>query len=161
MITRKRLIASVMAAAMFTMSVAMGQSQGPVKGDLAGSWRVTVTLGPNRPPNAPETVEALATYDSSGGYLFTDNDPGPAGHGSWESAGHRRFNATHLRFLLDPMGHLFATLRVRARITLGPNSDEFTTREKVEIRLFPSDFLLASYDGATSVGRRIRVEPIE
>ena len=96
---RKKYIALVMAVVMLTLGLAIeGQSQeGPsIKRSLEGSWRVSVTLGPNRPPTSPATVEGLATYSSGGGYVFTDDQNAPSAHGSWEFAGHGRFNVTHL-----------------------------------------------------------------
>jgi len=153
-----------MTALLSTLGLAIeGQSQdpGPMKKALEGSWRVTVRPGPNRPPFVPETIEALATYGASGGYVLTDSIEPASGHGSWEFTGHGRFNATHERFIFDPQHQLIAILHVRSKITLNVNKDEYTTEELVEIREFPSGAVLFAYAGATSVGRRIRVEPIE
>ena len=161
---RRKICALVMAVLVSTLGLAIeGQSQGgrPIKTALEGTWRVTATPGPNRPPGVPETIEAFATYGASGGYIFTDNDDPSSGHGSWEFAGHRRFNATHERFIFDPQRHLIAILRIRAKITLNLTNDEYTSEEVVEIRQFPSGVVVFSYTGSTSVGRRMRVEPIE
>jgi hypothetical protein len=102
---RRKYVALVVAVAMFTLGLAIeGQSQEgrPAKAALAGSWRITATPGPNRPPGVPETIELLATYDASGGFVIQDNDEPTTGHGSWEYAGHGKFNATHDRFVFDP-----------------------------------------------------------
>jgi hypothetical protein len=161
--TRRKFIASVMAVVMFTLGLAIeGQSQEgrPIKRALEGTWRVMESLGPNRPPTSPATVEGLATYVAGGGFIFTDQTPTSA-HGSWEFAGGGRFNTTFVRFILNPQGQLVATLHVRSRITLNFTNDEYTSEEEVEIRQFPSGNVLAAYNGATGVGRRIRVEAIE
>ena len=129
---------------------------------MEGSWRISGNLGPNRPPNVPETIEGLATYDAGGGFIETDNQPNlPPAHGSWEYAGHGTFNTTYVKFLLNPQGQLVATLHVRSRITLNSTRDESTSEEQVEIRQFPSGFVLAAYNGVTSIATRIRVEPIQ
>ena len=62
--TRRKFSALVMAVLLSTFGLAIeGQSQEghPMKRGLEGSWRVTVTPGPNRPPGVPETLHALAT----------------------------------------------------------------------------------------------------
>ena len=161
---RRKYTALVMAVLLSTLGLAIeGQSQepGPMKKGLEGSWRVTARPGPNRPPFVPETIEVLATYGASGGYILTDSVEPESAHGSWEFTGHGSFNATHERFLFDPQHQLFATLHVRAKITLNFNKDEYTSEEQVEIRQFPSGAVLFAYSGATAVGRRISVEPIE
>jgi len=162
--TRRKFGAFVMAVLMSILGLAIeGQSQegSSPRTALAGSWRVTVTPGPNRPPGVPETIEALATFDASGGFVFTDTDDPASGHGSWEYAGHGRFNTTHERFIFDAQRHLVAILHVRAKIRLNSTNDMYTTEEVVEIRQFPSGVVLFAYTGATSVGRRIHVEPIQ
>ena len=161
---RRKVCALILALVMSTLGLTIeGQSQEgrPAKTALAGSWRITATPGPNRPPGVPETIELLATYDASGGFVIQDNDDPSSGHGSWEYAGHGRFNATHERFVFDPQRHLVAILHIRSKITLNFTNDEYTTEEVVEIRQFPSGVVLYSYTGSTSVGRRIRVDPIE
>src|SRR5213593_3688727 len=135
--TRRKIITSAMAVAMFTLGLAIeGQSQEgrPIKRALEGSWRISADLGPNRPPNVPATIEGLATYDAGGGFVATDNQPNlPPAHGSWEYAGHGTFNATSVKFLLNPQGQLVATLHVRSKITLNSTRDESTSEEEVEI----------------------------
>jgi hypothetical protein len=161
---RRKYTALVMAVLLSTLGLAIdGQSQerGPIKRALEGSWRVTGRPGPNRPPGVPETIEAFATYGASGGYVFTDSLEPASGHGSWEFAGHGRFNATMEKFIFDLQHQLVATLQVRAKITLNFDNGEYTSEELVEIRQFPSGAVLFAYAGATSVGRRISVEPIE
>jgi hypothetical protein len=163
MSSRSKYIALVIAVVTLTSGVIIqGQPQAgqSTKRAIEGSWRVSGNLGPNRPPTAPATVEGLVTYSSGGGFVFTDNTPTSA-HGSWEYAGGGRFNATFVRFILNPEGQIVATLHVRSRIKLNFTNDETTSEEEVEIRQFPSGNLLAAYNGATSVARRIRVEPIE
>ena len=162
---RRETIASVMAVTMLTLALAIeGQSQEgrPIKTALEGSWRVSANLGPNRPPNVPETIEGLATYAAGGGFVATDSRPNsPPAHGSWEYAGQGTFNTTSVKFLLDPQGQLVATLHVRSRITLNSTRDESTSEEQVEIRAFPSGVVLAVNNGGTAVATRIRVEPIQ
>jgi hypothetical protein len=164
--TRRKFVASVTVVVMFTLGLAIeGQSQEgrSARTGIEGSWRVSVMLGPNRPPTSSETVEALATYDAGGGFIFTDDQPNPTsptpGHGAWESGRSLgRFNTTQVRFILNPLGQLVATLHVRSKITLNFAQDEYTADEDVEIRQFPSGVVLAAFNGATAVGKRIRVE---
>lgn len=161
---QRKYTALVMAVLLSTLGLVIaGQSQepGPMKRALEGSWRVTGTPGPNRPPFVPATIEGLATNTAGGGLVFTDNVEPTSGHGSWEFVGHGRFNATMEKFIFDPQHQLVAILHVRSRITLNFNNDEYTSEELVEIRQFPSGAVLFAYTGATSVGRRISVEPIE
>jgi hypothetical protein len=161
---RRKYTALVMAVLLSTLGLAIeGQSQerGPMKKALEGSWRVTARPGPNRPPFVPETIEVLATYGASGGYVVTDSLEPASGHGSWEFTGHGRFNATHEKFLFDPQRQLIAILHVRSKITLNFDNDEYTSEELVEIRQFPSGAVLFAYAGATALGRRISVEPID
>ena len=158
----RKFLASVTAAVLLTLSLAVeGQSQAghPAKRAIEGSWRVTTNLGPNRPPDTPEVVELLTTFNEGGGYTFTDNEA--TGHGSWEFAERGQFNATAERFILGPDGQVFAALHIRAKITLDATQDAFTTEEAVEIRLVPSGDVIYSYTGTTAVGTRIVVEPLE
>ena len=159
---RRKFLASVMTAVLLTLSMAVeGQSQSgrSTKRAIEGSWRVTVNLGPNRPPDVPETVELLVTYAEGGGLVFTDTER-TSGHGAWEFADPGVFNITYDRFIFTPDGQLFGTLHVRSKITLDSTQDAYTTEEAVEIRLFPSGTVIASYTGATGVGTRIVVEPL-
>jgi hypothetical protein len=164
--SRTKFSAFVIAMVLFTMSLTIeGQSQEgrSIRKALEGSWRVSANLGPNRPPAFPATVEGLATYDAGGGYMFSDNQitsPTPA-HGSWEFAGHGRFNARRLKFIMNPQGQLVSILHIRSRITLNFTNDEYTSEESVEVRQFPGGTLVAAYDGASSVGKRILVEPLD
>jgi hypothetical protein len=162
--TRTKFLASAMTVALLSSSLtAMGQSGagGPVKNGLEGSWRVTGTPGPNRPPFVPETVEALATYDAGGGFVSTDNLALITAHGSWQYAGDGKFNTTVDMFLRNAQGQVDALLHVRGTLTLNSAQDGFTTVETIEIRGFPSGVVFFAYDGASAVGTRIAVEPIE
>jgi len=162
--TRTKSRASVMTVVLLSLSLtAMGESRagGQVSRALEGSWRVTGTPGPNRPPFVPETVEALATYDAGGGFVSTDRLALITAHGSWEYAGHRKFNTTVDMFLRNAQGQVDALLHVRGTLTLNRAQDGFTTVETIEIRGFPSGVVFFAYDGASAVGTRIAVEPIE
>jgi len=162
---RRKTIASVIAVTMLILTLAIeshSQEGRPIKRALEGSWRISGNLGPNRPPNVPETIEGLATYDAGGGFIATDSQPNlPPAHGAWEYAGQGTFNTTYIKFLLDPQGQLGATLHVRSRTTLSSTQDEWTSQEQVEIRAFPSGVVLAVNNGGTAVATRIRVEPIQ
>ena len=160
--TRRNLLASIAAAALLTLSFAAeGRSQSghATKRAMEGTWRVTTNLGPNRPPDTPESVELLVTFAEGGGYIFTDNET--SGHGTWEFAERGRFNATGERFILGSDGQVFAVIHIRAKITLDASQNGLTTEEAVEIRLVPSGTVIYSYTGAVGVGTRIVVEPIE
>jgi hypothetical protein len=155
----KRLIATIALGVMVAFcTTAQAQNGNSIKRAIEGSWKAKVTVAPG--PGAPPPVDALVTYSAGGGLVESDNLFPPsvvtAGHGSWEYAG-RSFNNTFVKLMFNAQGQPTGTIKVREKITLGFNRNEYTGAGTAEI-FDPSGNLLLSINFTTQAAR-ILVEP--
>jgi hypothetical protein len=157
----KRLIATIALGVMVALCVAttaQAQNGNSIKRAIEGSWKAKVTVAPG--PGAPPPVDALVTYSAGGGLVESDNLFPPsvvtAGHGSWEYAG-RSFNNTFVKLMFNAQGQPTGTIKVREKITLGINRNEYTGAGVAEL-FDPAGNLLLSLPFTTQA-TRISVEP--
>ena len=134
-----------------TQSNVRGDGQSPRQ--LEGSWEVTVM------PNGGDPIVDMATFSPGGGLVNSDPDPNlSTGHGTWVRTGRHRFANTFIHFLSDGQGNPLGTLKVRAEVSLDPQTDTFSGPFRTDV--FIGGNLVQSICG-TVLARRISVEPLE
>jgi hypothetical protein len=98
-------------------SATAGASSAP---QLEGSWEITVM------PTGGDPIVDIATFTKGGGLINIDPDPNVStGIGTWVRTGGNQFAGTFVHFLSDG-GAPLGTLKVRAEVTLDPQTDTFT-----------------------------------
>lgn len=159
MILSRRLLATFtlsLLTALCMANAAQAQDGRSGKKAIEGSWRARVTVAPGA------TIDALVTYSPGGGLVESDALFPPsvvtAGHGSWEFAG-RAFNNTFIKLSFNPQGQFTGTIKVREKITLSFNKNEYTGVGTAEF-FDAAGNLLLSVDFTTQA-TRVRVEPID
>ncbi len=152
----RRLLATITLGLIAALCMAaQAQEGGSLKRAIEGSWKAKVTIAPGAPP-----VDALVTYTPGGSLVESDNLFPPsvvtAGHGSWEYAG-RLFSNTFVKLMFNAQGQFTGTIKVREKITISFNRNEYTGIGMAEF-FDPSGNLLNTV-GFTTQATRIRVEP--
>ncbi len=130
-------------------SATAGASSAP---DLEGSWEVTVM------PTGGDPIVDISTNTKGGGVINVDPDPNlSTGIGTWVRTGGHQFAVTFVHFLSDA-GAPLGTLKVRAEITLDPQTDTFSGPFRTDVVIGGN--VVQSICG-TVQARRISVEPLE
>ena len=125
---------------------------------LVGAWLVTIDRGSLGP------LKSLQTYARGGVFTETANAVpntmrGP-GHGSWNRAGHRRFDTTQLFFRYDPAtGAWTGYVKLRSRIQLDSGGDSLTATT-VGQALDTNGNPVGPPRTDSAVGERLDVEPL-
>jgi len=118
---------------------------------LVGAWIVTAS----RPGGVGKN---LLTF-SSDGTFFRSGDTHPAlsgGHGAWQRAGDKAFDATYVAFRFDQDRKWVGSTKTRIHIVPGPDANEFSGVAKVSTRNL-QDAEIGSSEVRLE-GRRIQVE---
>jgi hypothetical protein len=119
---------------------------------LEGTWEVTVL------PTGGDPIVDFATFTSGGGMIGTDPDPSlSTGLGTWARTGGNEFAVTFTHFL-SAGGAPLGTIKVRATITLDPQTDTFSGPFRTDIIIGGN--VVQSICG-TVQARRVNVEPVE
>ena len=134
-------------------------TQSNVRGDgqsskqLEGSWEITVM------PNGGDPIVDVATFSPGGGLVNSDPDPNlSTGHGTWVKTRGHKFAVTFIHFLSDGQGNSLGTLKVRAEVSLDPQTDTFSGPFRTDV--FIGGNLVESFCGIVQA-KRISVEPVE
>jgi hypothetical protein len=124
---------------------------------IVGAWfsRVTPTVIP--------PFVGLGTFTADGGLINTTSlslgfPLESPGHGQWVRAGRDRYDLTFFTVSADTAGNHILTSKVRAKLRLSADGDEFTGVFQVDV-FDPNGGLLAS-DTGTVKSTRIKVEPL-
>ncbi|MDB6040142.1 MAG: hypothetical protein JWM99_3983 [Verrucomicrobiales bacterium] len=141
--------------------------QGAGSDALQGTWIVQVSLDPATfpsplPPGVMLKFTRLETYDVGGGVVASNNGPGaggPAGQGNWTAVGHHQFAATELRLGFTAANVFTGISKIRSRLALNKNGDEFDAIIQTDIYL-PDGTLLPLHPAGTSHGVRVPIEPL-
>jgi hypothetical protein len=124
---------------------------------IVGAWFSTVT------PTAIPPFVGLGTFTADGGMVNTTSLSLGAplespGHGRWVRTGRRTYDVTFFTVSADAAGNHTLTSRVRAKLRLSADGNEFTGVFQVDV-FDPNGGLLGS-DTGTIRSRRIEVEPL-
>ena len=130
--------------------------KGAVK-TLVGAWFSTVT------PTVIPAFVGLGTFTADGGMVNTTSLSLGAplespGHGQWIKTGPRTYDVTFFTVSADAAGNHILTSKVRAKLRLSADGNEFTGVFQVDV-LDPNGEPLGS-DTGTIRSRRIEVEPL-
>ena len=125
--TIKKTLAVLILAGMIAIFIGFTGTKSSVSADggatapqLEGSWEITVT------PDGGNPIVDFATFTRGGGLINSDPDPNlSTGHGTWVRTGGNAFGITFVHFLSD-QGAALGTLKVRAVIQVGRNTDTFS-----------------------------------
>ncbi len=123
---RVELGASILAAGVVLVGGAPAVAQSNVWGwgNLAGSWRIQVTIPPGAsvcPGDSPQpcVIAAMSTAGADGTVVQTAAIPGVStGHGSWVHTGGRRYRVESTYFRFGPGGALVGTSVTVTRMEL-------------------------------------------
>jgi hypothetical protein len=155
----KRISAALVITVLVAALLGVVGTQNDVRGSgqsapqLEGSWEVTVM------PNGGAPIVDLATFSQGGGLLNSDPDPAlSTGHGTWVRTGGHSFATTFVHFLSDPQGNPLGTLKVRAELSVDPQTDTFSGPFRTDV--FIGGDLVQSFCGVVQA-KRIGVEPLE
>jgi hypothetical protein len=119
---------------------------------LEGSWEITVM------PTGGDPIVDIATFTKGGGLINIDPDPNlSTGIGTWVRTGGNQFAGTFIHFLSDG-GTPLGTLKVRAEVTLDPQTDTFSGPFRTDVVIGGN--VVQSICG-TVQAKRIAVEPLE
>jgi hypothetical protein len=129
---------------------------GPAK-TIVGAWFSTVT-----PTVIPRFV-GLGTFTADGGLINTSSlslgtPLESPGHGRWVRTGRRTYDVTFFTISADAAGNHTVTSKVRAKLTLSADGNEFNGVFQVDV--FNPDGGLLGSDTGTIRSRRIEVEPM-
>lgn len=124
---------------------------------IVGAWFSTVT------PTVIPPFVGLGTFTPDGGLINTTSLSLGAphespGHGRWVRTGRRTYDVTFFTVSADAAGNHTLTSKVRARLRLSADGNEFTGVFQVDV-FDPNGGLLGSDTGAIK-SRRIEVEPL-
>jgi len=141
----------------------------PVKGEdpgggesdarkLEGTWRVQVTLRDCLTEDGlGNPFAAMVTFARGGTLTSADSGFNPAlrgpGHGIWRHDGGHTYRALTEAFLFNSSGVWSGTQRLRQKIEIGEDADEF--RATISAGVFGTSGNLLVSGCATSVGRRM------
>jgi len=130
-------------------SATPGGSSAP---SLEGSWEVTVL------PTGGDPIVDFATFSKGGGVVNTDPDPNlSTGVGTWERIGGNQHAVTFVHFL-SAGGAPLGTIKVRATMTLDPQTDTFSGPFRTDVVIGGN--VVQSFCG-TVHARRVNVEPLD
>jgi hypothetical protein len=129
---------------------------GPAK-TIVGAWFSTVT------PTVIPPFVSLGTFTADGGLVNTSSlslgtPLESPGHGRWVRIGRRTYDVTFFTISADAAGNHILTSKVRAKLTLSADGNEFNGAFQVDV-FDPNGELLGS-DTGTIRSRRIEVEPL-
>ena len=124
---------------------------------IVGAWSSTVT------PTVIPPFVGLGTFTADGGLINTTSlslgSPLESpGHGRWIRNGSRTYDVTFFTVSADAAGNHTLTSKVRAKLTLSADGNEFSGVFQVDV-FDPNGGLLGS-DTGTIRSRRIEVEPL-
>jgi hypothetical protein len=124
---------------------------------IVGAWFSTVT------PTVIPPFVGLGTFTADGGMVNTTSlslgtPLESPGHGRWVRTGRRTYDVTFFTVTADAAGNHILTSKVRAKLRLSADGNEFTGVFQVDV-FDPNGGLLASDTGAIR-SRRIEVEPL-
>ncbi len=151
----KRLQLTALFIGLLSLSTFAFSQDGFNQPSIEGSWSAAVTIdqGP--------TIVALVTYAAGGGLTESDILFPPSqvstGHGSW-SGNRRVVTNTIVKLNFNAAGQFVGTIKVRERVVLSRDGDEYQGAGKAEI-FDPQGNLVASINFTTQ-GRRIEVESL-
>jgi hypothetical protein len=155
----KRISAALITTVAIAALIGLGGAQFNVRGDdnnphnkLEGSWEVTVMA------TGQDPIIDFSTMTEGGGLTSTDPDPNVStGIGTWKRIGHKRFAVTFVHFLSN-QGAPLGTLKVRAEVTLDPQTDTFSGPFRTDVVIGGN--VVQSICG-TVQARRLSVESLE
>ena len=132
------------------------QGNGAAK-TIVGAWFSTVT------PTVIPPFVGLGTFTADGGMVNTTSlslgSPLESpGHGQWVRTGRDTYDVTFFTVTADAAGNHILTSKVRGKLRLSADGNEFTGVFQVDV-FDPSGALLGS-DTGTIRSRRIEVEPL-
>jgi hypothetical protein len=152
------------ALALFTTATPATQAEmdsaahgnGPAK-TIVGAWFSTVT------PTVIPPFVGLGTFTADGGLINTTSlslgtPLESPGHGRWVRTGRRTYDVTFFTISADAAGNHILTSKVRAKLTLSGDGNEFNGVFQVDV-FDPNGVPLAS-DTGTIRSTRIEVEPL-
>jgi len=149
-------ISGVVLAIMFSLTVTQATQSGEAD-QLAGTWQVQSTQRNCQTGAAIRTFPALNIFVRGGSMLGTSAGASPAlfsnAYGVWQHIGGQNFTNTFTVFRFNPDGTYTGTLKATRAIVLGPDFNEFTTTESIEI--FDPSGNLISTGCATQTARRL------
>lgn len=120
--------------------------------ELEGSWEVTIM------PNGGDPIVNYVTFTDGGGITNIDPDPNlSTGVGSWKRIAHDSYAVTFIHFLSD-QGTPLGTLKVRAQMTLDPETDTITGPFRTDVVIGGN--VVQSICGTVEL-RRVAVEAAE
>jgi hypothetical protein len=124
---------------------------------IVGAWFSTVT------PTVIPPFVGVGTFTADGGLVNTSSlslgtPLESPGHGRWVRTGRRTYNVTFFTISADAAGKHILTSKVRAKLTLSADGNEFNGVFQVDV-FDPKGGLLGS-DTGTIRSRRIEVEPL-
>jgi hypothetical protein len=124
---------------------------------IVGAWFSTVT------PTVIPPFMGLGTFTADGGLVNTSSlslgtPLESPGHGRWVRTGRRTYDVTFFTISADAAGNHILTSKVRAKLTLSADGNEFNGVFQVDV-FDPNGRLLGS-DTGTIRSRRIEVEPL-
>jgi hypothetical protein len=151
-------LASVLALFLVHAASARPDGESDAK-NLVGTWDVTITLQ-NCSTGAQVGLpfQSLLTFNQGGTMTETTSNPmffpamrGP-GHGTWNHAGHRTYDAASLAFITSN-GVLTQTQKISQTIELGSDRDSFTV-SNASVQFFDPAGALVRAGCANATGKR-------